>query len=65
MNYFLSLGSNIGDRIKNLNVACSLLEEAHIKILRSYKQGQYSKQEIQEFLNVLVHLFSIKTYQIQ
>jgi len=35
MNYFLSLGSNVGDRKKNLKVACSLLEKAHIKILRS------------------------------
>lgn len=35
INYFLSLGSNIGDRKKNLNVACSLLEKAQIKILRS------------------------------
>ena len=35
MKYFLSLGSNIGDRKKNLNVACSLLEKVHIKILRS------------------------------
>lgn len=35
MKYFLSLGSNIGDREKNLGDACSLLEKAHIKVLRS------------------------------
>jgi len=35
MRYYLSLGSNIGDRKKNLIVACSLLEKANIKILRS------------------------------
>ncbi len=34
MNYILSLGSNVGDRKKNLNVACSLLEKARIKILK-------------------------------
>jgi 2-amino-4-hydroxy-6-hydroxymethyldihydropteridine diphosphokinase len=35
MKYFLSLGSNIGDREKNLGDACFLLEKAHIKVLRS------------------------------
>ena len=35
MKYFLSLGSNLGDREKNLGDACSQLEKAHIKVLRS------------------------------
>lgn len=34
MRYYLSLGSNVGDRKENLNAACSLLKKAHIKILR-------------------------------
>lgn len=34
MRYYLSLGSNVGDRKENLNAACSLLEKAQIKILR-------------------------------
>ncbi len=35
MKYFLSLGSNIGDREKNLKEACFLLEKSQIKILKS------------------------------
>ena len=35
MNYILSLGSNIGDRIENLKRARSLLEKEQIKIIRS------------------------------
>jgi len=35
MKYFLSLGSNAGDRKKNMEDACLLIEKAHIKVLRS------------------------------
>ena len=35
MKYFLSLGSNLGDREKNLGKACFLLEGANIEVLRS------------------------------
>jgi len=35
MKYFLSLGSNIGDREKNLGDAYSQLEKAHIKVLKT------------------------------
>lgn len=35
MNYFLSLGSNLGDREKNLREACCLLENRSVKILKS------------------------------
>ncbi len=34
MKYFLSLGSNVGNREKNLKNACSFLEKAHIEVLR-------------------------------
>ncbi len=35
MKYFLSLGSNTGDREKNIRNACFLLEKADIKILKA------------------------------
>lgn len=34
MRYFLCLGSNLGDREKNLEQACSLLKEEGIKIIQ-------------------------------
>lgn len=35
MKYFLSLGTNLGNRKKNLALACSLLEENGVEILRA------------------------------
>ena len=35
MRYFLSLGTNLGNRKKNLALACSLLEENGVGILRA------------------------------
>jgi len=35
MRYFLSLGTNLGNRKKNLALACSLLEENGVEILRA------------------------------
>ena len=35
MRYFLSLGTNLGNRKKNLALACSLLEEKGVEVLRA------------------------------
>ena len=35
MKYFLSLGANVGNRKKSLALACSLLEEKGVEILRA------------------------------
>lgn len=35
MRYFLSLGTNLGNRKRNLALACSLLKENRIKIIRA------------------------------
>ena len=35
MKYFLSLGSNVGDRIKNLKRAIELLKERNVEIIKS------------------------------
>lgn len=35
MKYFLSLGTNLGNRKKNLALACSLLEEKGVEVLRA------------------------------
>jgi len=35
MRYFLSMGANLGNRKKNLALACSLLEEKGVEVLRA------------------------------
>ncbi len=44
MRYFLSLGSNIGDRAKNLAQTLFLLEQAGVKILK--KSSLYETQPV-------------------
>jgi len=64
MKYFFSLGSNVGDKEKNIRDACFLLEEAHIKVLRlsSIYETQpvdYSSQPwfLNQMLEVSTRLF--------
>ncbi len=61
MKYFLSLGSNIGNREKNLSDACFLLEKEHIKILRSssiYETQPVDYSSQPWFLNQMLEVFT-------
>lgn len=62
MKYFLSLGSNVGDRERNLRRAVNLLKRRAIKILDAsslYETEPVGDKDQPWFINQVVHIESI------